>query len=295
MIQLPLSTDLSVITAEINSFKQVAGHSLFEIGRRLKHVKENDLIHGQWGSWLQSNVGFTERQARRFIQASDEFKTDDVVRIGSSKIFEMLSLPESVDRSEFIEQEHEIPSSGESKKPEDMTVKELREVKQALKDAELRARNAETARQLAINQHSEQQDKLLAQIDELKKKKAPTASDKEELRRLTEENGALTQAIRTMQDEHLEKYSALENKQHDLRKMKEALSKTRAYVEVDLANALMHFGSISNQKEAIETAEHFWNELDETISKMRVKWLKAMNNQIEEVGGNAGRVVVIDG
>lgn len=59
------------------------------------------------------NWTLQDRQARRFIQAYEEFKTDDVVRIGSSKIFEMLSLPSDIDRQEFINNQHTIPSSGE--------------------------------------------------------------------------------------------------------------------------------------------------------------------------------------
>jgi len=41
-----LSTDINVITAEINAYQQVAGEAIFEIGRRLKGVRDNPEKYG---------------------------------------------------------------------------------------------------------------------------------------------------------------------------------------------------------------------------------------------------------
>ncbi|MRW60266.1 DUF3102 domain-containing protein, partial [Staphylococcus aureus] len=46
---------------------------MFEIGRRLKHVKENDLAHREFGNWLK-NINLDRTQAHRFIKVSEEIK-----------------------------------------------------------------------------------------------------------------------------------------------------------------------------------------------------------------------------
>ncbi|WP_245336662.1 DUF3102 domain-containing protein [Staphylococcus sp. GDY8P90P] len=38
------------------SYQNIAGQSIFEIGRRLKHVKENDLVHGEFRNWVKKLV-----------------------------------------------------------------------------------------------------------------------------------------------------------------------------------------------------------------------------------------------
>ena len=54
MNEISLSSDINVITAEINSYKQIAGQSIWEIGRRLNYVKENDLAHGEFINWVET-------------------------------------------------------------------------------------------------------------------------------------------------------------------------------------------------------------------------------------------------
>lgn len=139
-----LSTDINVITAEINAYQRVAGEVIFEIGKRLKHVKGSKMSesHGGWTSFCKS-VNMDVRQANKFIRVVDELggEWSTSTTLGFEALYQIATMSE-----ESREQSHTIPSTGAEKTVDEMTVRELREVKaelkktQAERDAERRER-----------------------------------------------------------------------------------------------------------------------------------------------------------
>lgn len=155
MNEMSLSKDLNVITAEINSYKQVAGQSIFEIGKRLKHVKENDLVHGEFGEWLEI-IEMSNQQASRFVKVYEEIPQSDFSHVGNISfraMYEIATLPQ-----EEREKEHTL-SSGETKKVDEMTVRELEEVKKKNKEIERQLKQARESEQIAIRQLEEERSK----------------------------------------------------------------------------------------------------------------------------------------
>ncbi|MFO3691406.1 DUF3102 domain-containing protein [Staphylococcus felis] len=158
---LELSNNLTTIETEIKSYQNVAGQSIFEIGRRLKHVKENDLVHGEWIEWL-NKVNLDRNQATKFIKIANEFQDDWTSNhLGVDALYQIATLPE-LERTK----EH-VTSSGKTKTPDEMTVRELRELKKQLKqrneqNAQLQAqvKQAQRSEELAIKQLEDEQSKL---------------------------------------------------------------------------------------------------------------------------------------
>lgn len=73
-----------MITAEINSYKQVAGQAIFEIGRRLKWVKEKDLAKGEFTNWAKKNCDFDSSMAHRFIKAFEQIPKESIPLLGTA-------------------------------------------------------------------------------------------------------------------------------------------------------------------------------------------------------------------
>ena len=112
----------------------------------MKHVKENDLAHGEFGEWAES-IGINRSDASRFIKVYDEVggaKLGTYTNFGLKALYLIATMPE-----EQRTQPHNVPSTGETKTVDGMTVRELREVKKALKEAEAKASRAESDAEVA--------------------------------------------------------------------------------------------------------------------------------------------------
>lgn len=122
-----LSMDLNQNATEIRTYQQIGGQAIFEIGRRLKWVKDNNLAHGEYMDWIKS-LGINHTFAKRAVKIATEFPNGATSpHLPESVLYEMSTLPE-----EEREKLHKL-ESGVEKKPEDMTVRELRELKKQLK------------------------------------------------------------------------------------------------------------------------------------------------------------------
>lgn len=123
MQEITLSDNLAQIELEIQHHKQIAGQSIWEIGRRLKHVKENDLTHGQFRQWHES-IGIDKDFAYKSMKIVEELPNVETLRhLGTTALHLIATLPEE-------EKQEQIEKIEQGDTP---TVRELQEVKRKLK------------------------------------------------------------------------------------------------------------------------------------------------------------------
>ena len=142
MNEITLSNNLSQIELEITHHKQIAGQSIWEIGRRLNHVKENDLAHGQFGEWL-NKVGINHREANRMMKIVKELPNSTTwSNLGNRALYLLATLPEE-------EKQEQIQKIEQGETP---TARELEEVRKKLKlkDQALEAVKGELERAKAV-------------------------------------------------------------------------------------------------------------------------------------------------
>lgn len=191
----PPARPLSAITEEIQFYKAQAGQCIVEIGKRLLEAKEQ-LPHGQWESWLEKSVEFSQGTAKRFMKIASEYGSNRsaLIDLPYTKLWIMLQLPPE-EREEFASTPHTV--SGENKTVQDMTTRELQAAVREKNEAVKAQRDAE--QQLA-----------------------------EERRRAAAEKEGLEFSLRTSRDAEKTLRQAVSAKEASLKYLQEKLDELRA-------------------------------------------------------------------
>ena len=172
----PLSNDLTKITTEIKTYQSIGGRSIFEIGRRLKWVKDHNLAHGEFDSWL-SDLRIDRSLATRAMKISSQLTPNYATthNLGTEALYLIATMPlEERDKPQQL-------NSGETKKPDEMTVRELREVKKKLKQREQELADRD---ETIANQQAELEDNRKVQL-ELNKRNSELSKQQPEQKVIT--------------------------------------------------------------------------------------------------------------
>lgn len=289
MNEITLSNNLAQIELEISYHKQIAGQSIWEIGRRLNHVKEKDLAHGQFMEWLKK-IEFSQTVANQFMKVAKELPNSVTSQnLGINALYLIATLPEE-------EKEEQIQRIEDGDTP---TVRELQEVKKKLKlsklvNERLRAENEkikssktevkETIKEVVPDDYKATQDlnrQLLEKNKELsktvkameersefiEKQLADTLAQREEVDKKSAQYDELTRAIEESQGQlnNVQKQiSAYKNITSLLQKGNDFLASMGGLIYADEEKVLKADGIIRNEFDSfISRGLRFFNDLND--------------------------------
>lgn len=289
MNEITLSNNLAQIELEISYHKQIAGQSIWEIGRRLNHVKEKDLAHGQFMEWLKK-IEFSQTVANQFMKVAKELPNSVTSQnLGINALYLIATLPEE-------EKEEQIQRIEDGDTP---TVRELQEVKKKLKlsklvNERLRAENEkikssktevkETIKEVVPDDYKATQDlnrQLLEKNKELsktvkameersefiEKQLADTLAQREEVDKKSAQYDELTRAIEESQGQLnsvQKQISAYKNITSLLQKGNDFLASMGGLIYADEEKVLKADGIIRNELDSfISRGLRFFNDLND--------------------------------
>ena len=289
MNDLTLSNNLAQIELEISHHKQIAGQSIWEIGRRLTHVKENDLAHGQFLEWL-TKLNIERTEAHRMMKVAEKLPNVATLQhLGTTALHLIATLPEE-------EREEQIQRIEDGDTP---TVRELQEVKKKLKLSQqanelLRDENEkiksskvkvkETIKEVVPDDYKATQDlnrQLLEKNKELsktvkameersefiEKQLAETLAQREEVDKKSAQYDELTRAIKESQGQLnsvQKQISAYKNITSLLQKGNDFLASMGGLIYADEEKVLKADGIIRNEFDSfISRGLRFFNDLND--------------------------------
>lgn len=269
MSEISLSNNLKQIELEINWHKENAGQSIWEIGRRLNHVKEHDLVHGQFGSWLEK-IEINHRIANQFMKVAKEIPYSRMSsNLGYEALYLIATLPED-------QKQHYLERAEEGDSP---TVKELREQKKKNKELESQLEAARRSEEIAISQLKEERDKPPEIVE-----KVVEPADYQQLKRATtklqDEIDQLEEQL-SQQDENSRKYEELN---HRLKEMNGQL--TEGQKRLQAQKDIYRFVEESNQAiDKLSTLIYLVDENEMSINEYAREPIEKIVDDLEDICG----------
>ena len=256
MNEIALSDNLAQIEYEIREHKAKIGQSIWEIGRRLKHVKENDLAHGQFLDWVE-RIGIARNEAQKYIKIVNELSPnyETFNNLGLSALYLIATLPDEERQTQLDRIEN----------GDNPTVRELQEVKRQLKlsqadNERLKAQNENLAEQ-ALSKTEKVVEKEVIPEDY----KATQDLNKQLLGKnkdLADELESVKRSLRLKEAS----YEMLEKETSEALSLKESIEHLRADKE-ELENSVTN---IFNLSKLVTKFEDFF---DEEMAPLRFKTL----------------------
>lgn len=266
MGKVALTDNLTQLTTEIKTYQSIGGQAIFEIGRRLKWVKKNDLAHGKFGKWLET-VNMNDRMARKFmtIASSPELNRTTSSDLGTEALYLIATMP--VDERDKPQQ----LDSGEVKKPDEMTVRELRETKRKLKERdsqleELKKQPPKVVERLPddyqqLKRDKEQSEKAIRSLknerDKYKRGSADFENLKSQITELEDRRDKMSQAIQAGGE--------IMYLNDELKKL--FTTKLAAIKYADLFTDDPINSTIDETRELVETVREWVNDMDKKLPK----------------------------
>ena len=237
-------------TAEILMLKDQTAQNIIEIGKRLIEAK-NNLPHGEYLSWLENKVDFSDRTARNFMKVANTFENwQPVANLGTRKLLALAGLDEE-DRQEVMKEN----------KVEDMTTRELERVVKEKKE---------------IKKQLEEEQELSNELQEEIKEKEKQIKVLQNVKEVIPENLILEKQKLEEGLETLRKRA--EKAENTLSRMKldKEIQQDKIYSNVKLDNLLI------NIKTFLDNASKY-TYLKEELQKIPTQNRKILESKINEV------------
>ncbi len=242
MNELTLSDNLAQIELDLRQENEQIGKSIWKIGCMLKHVKENDLTHGQFMDWYK-NLGYNKNFVSKAITIADKLSNFPTLgNIGTEALYLIATLPD-----EQKQEQIERIESGDNP-----TVRELQEIKR--ENNRLKSENARLEQQ----KENLAEQALSAKIVEKEVIKEVIPDDYESTKQLNQ----------TLLDKNKELSKTLEEAEWELDSKKLELStiKLESQRAIEVTNQIRH---LEGKKEKLENLVTSISELSSIISDVQ--------------------------